>query len=90
MKRRLLLIAAAIVPLSGAALAPMAANAVSDLTTSSASSAKTSCSTLPVAAPPGAVVESVTVVTDGRVASPSVTPRRHVAPELPRPHGPGA
>ncbi|MEU8240863.1 tannase/feruloyl esterase family alpha/beta hydrolase [Actinoplanes missouriensis] len=54
MRRRLLLIAAAIVPLSAAAIAPMAAGAVTG-------ASGPSCSALPVSAPPGATVESVTV-----------------------------
>ncbi|GAA2713812.1 tannase/feruloyl esterase family alpha/beta hydrolase [Actinoplanes palleronii] len=71
MRRRLLLIAAAIVPLSAAALAPMAANALNR-----AESASTSCRTLPVSAPAGTRVASVTAVArpGGSVTIPDQTP----------------
>ncbi len=60
MKRQLLLIAAAVVPLSAAALAPMAADAVSK--TSATGVAKTSCAAVPVSAPTGTKVVSVSAV----------------------------
>lgn len=67
MRRRLLLIAAAIVPLSAAAFAPTAANA---------GPGQPSCSAMPVSAPPGATVESVRTVANpgGTVTIPDQTP----------------
>ncbi|BBH69118.1 tannase [Actinoplanes sp. OR16] len=58
MKRRLLLIAAAIVPLSAAAIAPMAADAVTS--TGAGIPRASTCEVFTVSAPPGATVEEVT------------------------------
>ncbi|MCO1594553.1 tannase/feruloyl esterase family alpha/beta hydrolase [Micromonospora sp. RHAY321] len=72
MKRRLILLMAAAVPLS-AALVPMAASGV---TRDGGTGAATTCSAMPVSAPPGTTVESVRAVAQagGTVTFPDATP----------------
>ncbi|MEU4426441.1 tannase/feruloyl esterase family alpha/beta hydrolase [Actinoplanes sp. NPDC024001] len=81
MRRRLILIAATVLPLS-AALAPMAANAVGTTTTGATAAGGTACAAIPVTAPPGATVEGVRAVANpgGTVTFPDQPPLGAPAP----------